>query len=83
MASKPGAECRLSLTSGSKACRLFEVVERLPDPPTRDITRREALREMERQGIDALLVVDDGRRIRGVLSREMVLAQLMLALAED
>jgi CBS domain-containing protein len=63
--------------------RLFEVVERLPDPPTRDITRRKALREMERQGIDALLVVDESRRILGVLSREMVLSQLMLALAED
>jgi predicted transcriptional regulator len=60
----------------------FDLVERLPDPPASDLTRLHALREMERQGMDALLVVDENRRIRGVISREMVLAQLMLALAE-
>jgi hypothetical protein len=46
-------------------------------------TNIEALQEMERQELDALVVTDSDSRIKGVLSREQVLSSMMLALANS
>jgi len=43
-------------------------------------TNAEALREMLAQNIEALLVVDDTRKLRGVIQREQVLSRMMLSL---
>ena len=41
----------------------------------------EALREMTRQNIEAVVVVDGDRRVRGVVEREQILSKLLLAMA--
>jgi predicted transcriptional regulator len=43
-------------------------------------TNAEALREMEKSNLEALVVVDDGR-FKGVVEREQLLSRMMLALA--
>lgn len=45
-------------------------------------TNAEALREMERQNLEALVVVDEKMHPKGVVEREQVLIRLMLALAK-
>jgi CBS domain-containing protein len=44
-------------------------------------TNIEAIQEMTNQNLEALVVVDDDRRLRGVVEREQVLSKLLLALA--
>lgn len=43
-------------------------------------TNAEALREMLQQNIEALVVIDDQRKLRGVVEREQVLSRMMLSL---
>lgn len=44
-------------------------------------TNIEAIREMTAQNLEALVVIDEDRRLRGVVEREQVLSKLILALA--
>lgn len=44
-------------------------------------TNIEALREMAAQNLEALVVIDADRRLRGVVERQQVLSKLMLAMA--
>lgn len=46
-------------------------------------TNEHALREMERQGLEAIVVVDEERRVVGVVEREKVLSTMLLALSEQ
>jgi hypothetical protein len=46
-------------------------------------TNEHALREMERQGLEAIVVVDEERRVVGVVEREKVLSTMLLALTEQ
>ena len=46
-------------------------------------TNIEALQQMEAQHLDALVVIDSDRHIKGVLPREQVLSSMMLALANS
>jgi CBS domain-containing protein len=55
----------------------------LPPPPGEPPTLLEALRQMDQSGIDALLVVDQTGRLRGIVHRDVVLTRLMLALGEN
>jgi predicted transcriptional regulator len=43
-------------------------------------TNAEALREMQEQNIEALVVIDDQQKLRGVVEREQVLGRMMLSL---
>lgn len=43
-------------------------------------TNAEALREMLEQNIEALVVIDEQRKLRGVVEREQVLSRMMLSL---
>jgi CBS domain-containing protein len=43
-------------------------------------TNAEALREMLDKNIDALVIIDDARKLRGVVEREQVLSRMMLSL---
>lgn len=43
-------------------------------------TNAEALREMLDQNIEALVVIDEQRKLRGVIQREQVLSRMMLSL---
>lgn len=45
-------------------------------------TNVEALREMTTQSLEALVVIDEDRKLRGVVEREQVLSKLMLAIAK-
>jgi CBS domain-containing protein len=44
-------------------------------------TNIEALRDMQEQNLEALVVVDDQKMLRGVVQREQVLSSIMLSLA--
>lgn len=46
-------------------------------------TNAEALREMTRQNLEALVVIDENRHLRGVVERKQVLSRMMLALTEQ
>jgi CBS domain-containing protein len=46
-------------------------------------TNEHALREMERQGLEAIVVLDEERRVVGVVEREDVLSTMLLALSEQ
>jgi hypothetical protein len=46
-------------------------------------TNEHALREMERQGLEAIVVVDEERKVVGVVEREKVLSTMILALSEQ
>ena len=43
-------------------------------------TNAEALREMQEQNIEALVVIDESRKLCGVVEREQVLSRMMLSL---
>jgi predicted transcriptional regulator len=43
-------------------------------------TNADALREMLEQNIEALVVIDERRKLRGVVEREQVLSRMMLSL---
>lgn len=47
-----------------------------------DSTNEDALREMMRQNLEALVVIDKDRRPKGVVEREQVLSRMMLALTK-
>lgn len=46
-------------------------------------TNEHALREMEQQGLEAIVVVDEERRVVGIVERERVLSTMLLALSEQ
>jgi hypothetical protein len=46
------------------------------------VTNQEALREMMRLNLDALVVEDDQGRVKGVVERGQLLAKLLLALTK-
>jgi predicted transcriptional regulator len=46
-------------------------------------TNIEALKEMERRHLDALVIIYGDGHIKGVLSREQVLSSMMLALVNS
>jgi len=48
-----------------------------------ETTNTQALDAMSRHGLSALAVVDDDRRIKGVVEREQLMSKLILSLAED
>lgn len=60
-------------------------LRRYPGVVTRTITTEqtniEAIQEMTDQNLEALVVIDQDRQLRGVVEREQVLSKLMLALA--
>jgi signal-transduction protein with cAMP-binding, CBS, and nucleotidyltransferase domain len=43
-------------------------------------TNAEALAKMEQTGVDALVVVDDKLKFRGIVEREQLLSRMILAL---
>jgi CBS-domain-containing membrane protein len=48
-----------------------------------ETTNSQALEAMSRHGLSALAVVDDERRVKGVVEREQLMSKLILSLAED
>jgi hypothetical protein len=66
---------------------LIGTIRRYPgvvrDAITTKHTNEHALREMERQGLEAIVVVDEERRVVGVVEREKVLSTMLLALSEQ
>lgn len=46
-------------------------------------TNAEALREMTRQNLEALVVIDENRHLTGVVERKQVLSRMMLALTKE
>ena len=44
-------------------------------------TNAEALREMTKQNLEALVVIDEQGQLKGVVEREQILSKMMLALA--
>jgi hypothetical protein len=45
-------------------------------------TNTEALQEMTKQNLEALVVIDNDRKLKGVVEREQILSKMMLALAK-
>jgi len=60
-------------------------LQRYPGVVTRAVstqsTNVEALREMTAQNLDALVIIDQDRRVKGVVEREQLLSKLLLAMA--
>jgi CBS domain-containing protein len=48
-----------------------------------DTTNSQALDAMSRYGLGALAVVDDDRRVKGVVEREQLMSKLILSLVDD
>lgn len=51
-------------------------------PITIKTTNMEALRNMTNQNLDSLVVVDEGKNLKGIVEREQILSKLMISLAE-
>ena len=45
-------------------------------------TNADALREMTRQNLEALVVIDENRKLKGVVEREQILSRMMLSLTK-
>jgi CBS domain-containing protein len=69
------------INSGEK----FEVIQ-YPGVITSTISTRttnlEALKQMTERNIEALVVIDDDRKLRGVVEREQILSKLLIGLAK-
>jgi len=46
-------------------------------------TNSQALDAMSRYGLGALAVIDDDRRVQGVVEREQLMSKLILSLVDD
>jgi CBS domain-containing protein len=46
-------------------------------------TNSQALEAMSRYGLGALAVIDDDRRVKGVVEREQLMSKLILSLVDD
>jgi CBS domain-containing protein len=64
----------------------IQELRRYPSVVTRTISTKatniDALREMITQNLEALLVVDEDRKLKGVVEREQILSRLLLAMAK-
>ena len=49
---------------------------------TTKATNKDALTEMMNQGLEAILVIDENKQLKGIVEREQVLSRMMLALAK-
>lgn len=48
-----------------------------------ETTNSQALEAMSRHGLSALAVVDDDRRVKGIVEREQLMSKLILSMADD
>ena len=63
----------------------IQELQRYPGVVTRTISTKatsiDALREMTAQNLEALVVIDENRNLKGVVEREQILSKLLLAMA--
>ena len=80
--SSPWGDPFIDAVNAARLQDLFRYPGVVRDTLSPQSTNREALREMTRLKLEALVMIDDSRRLRGIIERDQVLGRMMLALTE-
>lgn len=72
----------VNIINEGRADKLFLYPGVIKETISNKSSNAEALREMTKQNLEALVVIDENRHLKGVVEREQILSKMMLALTK-